>query len=362
MLKTLSRSLILFALAAGFLLLMQHFGLLRWASIVSAFREQPMLISQLVCIQVVGACVLVFRYWMILSVFGIRSSFRQITSATFVSSAVGQWAPGSLAIVELLRVGLMLGSHTSNSTSQTSGQEAGLKARLALVSLVDRMVGFFGILLMGFMFSGYLFLRMTMSESTVVDSAARQGVLMLWIGAGVGCVGLLSLPFLARLRSLRRLSQSLTGNASRRPKSVQLIARNIEAIRHNIEAGTRHPIRLFVPVALSMGSMLLACATLSMSARILASSLDFFQVVCVFPLNALAGLLPLGFAGIGGYQLVMASIFGIFSVSPAVVASAGVLQSALSLLVNSLLGLLFARVCSGQIRAILKRRSQPTVA
>jgi len=76
----------------------------------------------------------------------------------------------------------------------------------------------------------------------------------------------------------------------------------------------------------------------------------------------LAGLLPLGFAGIGGYQLVMASIFGIFSVSPAVVASAGVLQSALSLLVNSLLGLLFARVCSGQIRAILKRRSQPTVA
>ncbi len=355
MIKSVLRSLGLMVLAFGFLMLMQKFGFLRVSEIVKAFTAHPKTIVGICALQIATAAVMMLRYWRLLNLFGVETHLKQASSATFVSTALGQWFPGSLAVVEVLRVSLMFGGE-SNSRPLGGKADVGLKSRLAIVSLVDRLVGFLGILIMGFVFSGYLLAKMALGGG---DSLG--GVVFLFALAACGVLALVGLPFIVRLKIIRHLTHrrfSLGGaNESPSQNTISKIFRHLEAIRHDIEAGTRHPVRLIGPVMMSMVSLLLTSTTLFLSARALAVSLDLFQIICVFPIISVAALLPLGFAGIGGYQLVMASVFSIFAVSPSVVASAGVLQSALQLLANTLLGLLFFKVCFTQIRSAFRRET-----
>lgn len=358
MIKSVLRSLGLMVLAFGFLLLMQKFGFLRLSDIAKAFSAHPKTIVGICALQIAASVVMMLRYWRLLNLFGIDTHLKQASSATFVSAALGQWFPGSLAVVEVLRVSLMFGGE-SNSRPLGRKADVGLKSRLAIVSLVDRLVGFLGILIMGCVFSGYLLVKMSLGEG---DSLG--GVIFLFVLAAFGVLALVGLPFIVRLKLIRhlkdrRVALNEEGEGFWR-KTLAKVYGHLEAIRHDIEAGTRHPIRLVGPVLMSMVSLLLTSTTLFMSARALAVSLDLFQIICVFPIISVAALLPLGFAGIGGYQLVMASVFSIFAVSPSVVASAGVLQSALQLLANTFLGLLFFKICFTQIRSVFRR--EPVVS
>lgn len=346
------RSIALIFLAVLFLYYMQRFGFLRWAEIVSAFVAHPKTIVGVCAVQVAMAVVMMFRYWRLLGVFGVQTELRHASSATFVSTALGQWFPGSLAVTEVLRVSLMFGSDFAQQSKDTPKQFE-VKSRLAIVSLVDRLVGFLGILLMGALFSGYSLVKMLDAQG-----AEFEGVAALFVLSSSGVLVLVSLPFLVRARLIRKWTRSPkqchSGQKSVLFRWYFLLFQRLEVFRHDIEAGTRHPSRLVLPVLISILSLLLAATTLYLSARALSVRLDFLQIICVFPVISVAALLPLGFAGIGGYQLVMASVFGIFSVPPAAVASAGVLQSALSLLMCTLLGLLFWKVSSRQVRAIFR--------
>lgn len=349
MTKLFLRTFIFASLAFLFLYLMHIFGLLRWNDISQAFARHPKTILGVCVLQLVTAVVMMLRYWKLLQLFGISADLKRSSTATFISTALGQWFPGSMAVVEMLRVGLMFGVD-SQTGAQTAGMASGIKARLAIVSIVDRLVGFLGILSMGLIASGVLQLFFS----------ADSSVFLLFSFALLGVAGLVALPVVARLRWTRtffksRLSAGVGSHPTAAPKKLQTLLRHLESLRHDVEAGTRHPARLVGPVLLSMVSLLLTSASLFLSARALGERLDFFQIVCVFPIVSLASVLPLGFAGIGGYQLVMASLFGLFAVSPAVVASAGLLQSALLLLVNSLLGLAFLKSSAHLVRDAMRR-------
>ncbi len=358
--KAILRSLLLLVVAFVFLSVMQKLGLLRWSDIVAAFIAHPKTILGVCLVQAFCAVVMMVRYWKLLNLFGVSTPLSQASSATFVSTALGQWFPGSMAVVEVLRIGLMFGNDPQRSLN-SSGSGAGLKAKLAIVSLVDRLVGFLGILLMGFVFAGYLLVQVV-----ATDSSEISGVLFLMTTSGLGAATLFALPLFVRWKPVRllcrRFSEKQYGSGTRVRAVFAAIARQLEPLRHDIEAGTRHPSRLAWPIVLSFVNLLAASAALYLAARALSVHLDFFQIVCVFPIISVASLLPLGFAGIGGYQLIMATVFGIFSVSPAVVASAGVLQSALGLFVNTLLGLMFLKVSSSQIRSIFRRQSAPSAS
>lgn len=349
MTKSIFKTLFFVSLAFLFLFLMHRFGLLRWDDISQAFARHPKTIVGVCVLQLLTAVVMMLRYWKLLRLFGISADLKRSSTATFISTALGQWFPGSMAVVEMLRVGLMFGVDSQKS-QQTAGMASGIKARLAIVSIVDRLVGFLGILSMGLVASGVLQLFFYRDSS----------VLLLFGFAFFGVAGLVALPVVARLRWTRaffkaRLSSGTGHQSPRATSRTQTLLRHLESLRHDVEAGTRHPARLVGPVLLSMVSLLLTSAALFLSARALGERLDFFQIVCVFPVVSLASVLPLGFAGIGGYQLVMASLFGLFAVSPAVVASAGLLQSALLLLVNSLLGLVFLRSSAALVRETMRR-------
>lgn len=357
--KILLRTLLLVLLCIGFLFFMHRLGFLRTEDIVSAFETRPLTLLMIAGVQLLTAFVMMIRYSALLGVLGIAAPLRQVSSATFVSTAVGQWAPGSLAVVEVLRVGLMLGSQSATPKERgDSGRMAGIKARLAIASFADRLIGFLGILVLGFIFSAYLFFQ-TVPPDGQREFLKGPGILLL--SSGIGSFLLLTTPFLVRLGLLRNLerrwkvhgpaAQALSG------RWRNLFLRHFETLRHDVDAASRHPRRLLVPLLISMSSLLLTSLSLYLSALAIGESLSFLQIVCAYPLIALSALLPLGFAGIGGYQLIMASIFSIFAVSPALVASAGVLQSAVLLLVNTAVGLLYAHISSGQIRAIFNRRA-----
>jgi uncharacterized membrane protein YbhN (UPF0104 family) len=350
--KTIIKTIVLLCVASLFLYFMDRAGLLQWSAIKSAFHQHPYKILTVALLQFLTALVMMIRYGRLLHLFGIDSPWRRIAAATFVSQALGQWFPGSLAVIEVLRVGLMRGTAQSQDKDVlSSGRISGLKARLAIVSLVDRLVGFLGILLAGFLSCGFVFFRLqNHSDSTF------SGVVVLSLTSGLGVLALTTLPFAVRFPPLVRALKPLTKDALAGPSAdlgfVRRVLMHAAAVRHDIEAGTRHPLRLLIPIFLSVVSMLFTSASLYFSAASMSVQLDLFQIICVFPLVALASLLPLGFAGMGGYQLVLASVFGLFAVSPALVASAGVLQSAVLLVVNTLLGLLFARESLSRFRTL----------
>lgn len=357
--KILLRALLLFLLCLGFLFFMHRFGFLRSDDIVNAFESRPLTLLMIAGVQLLTAFFMMIRYSALLRVLGIAAPLRQVSSATFVSTAVGQWAPGSLAVVEVLRVGLMLGSQSAAPKENgDSGRMAGIKARLAIASFADRLIGFLGILVLGFIFSLYLYFQ---TDSPAVQSEYLNGPGLLLLSSGLGSFLLLTTPLLVRLSPLRNLerrwkahgaaAQSLSG------RWRNMFLRHFETLRHDVDAASRHPRRLLVPLLISMSSLLLTSFSLYLSALAIGESLSFLQIVCAYPLISLSALLPLGFAGIGGYQLIMASIFSIFAVSPALVASAGVLQSAVLLLVNTAVGLFYAHISSGQIKTIFSRRA-----
>ena len=347
MIKQIFKTLVFVGLAILFLVMMHDFGFLKWNDITQAFARHPKTLLGVCLVQVVTAVVMMLRYWKLLNLFGVESDLKSSSTATFVSTALGQWFPGSLAIVEMMRVGLMFGVG-SKSENSNKGMASGIKARLAIVSIVDRLVGFFGILFMG----------LIAALATMIFAVRDWGVFSLFLFSLLGVFALVALPFVARHRWLKgflkeKNSKALQTTVGENRSRFDSLLLHIESLRHDIEAGTRHPRRLAGPILLSMLSLLLTSAALFMAARSLSQSLNFFHILCVFPIVSLVSVLPLGFAGIGGYQLVMASVFSVFAVSPSVVASAGLLQSALLLVVNSLLGLAFLQTCSRQVRQAL---------
>src|SRR4051794_33698281 len=108
--KTLGRPLLILAFSIGILYFMGEKGLLDVKDIGGALAKNPRIIAWIVGLQIVGQLTMLMRYKLLLNGLGIKIRFAHVTAATFVSNAVGQWLPGSLAFIELLRIGLMIGA------------------------------------------------------------------------------------------------------------------------------------------------------------------------------------------------------------------------------------------------------------
>ena len=82
----------------------------------------------------------------------------------------------------------------------------------------------------------------------------------------------------------------------------------------------------------------------------------------MLPLFTIAGLLPVSIAGLGGQQLTAIAVLNLLqSLDPAIVASAGLLNAAVVLGVQSLLAMLFAGISYRQLRRLLAIYKKPVV-
>lgn len=368
--KILTKAVVLIGLSIGLLYFMEREGLLDFQYVKSAFETGRSWLALVFVIQLSLSFSVLLRYVYLVRLFGIRSSFSHVTAATFVSAAVGQWAPGSLAVTEVLRVGLMIGAdkHIENSPNHAKKQKAAnkrMKARLAAASLFDRLIGFFVILMMGTAVS----LKILLSQSDELPVDKLHGLQILGGASAAGALVIFMLPFVSRMPFVSRIlltgyvlsKRKAAGGKGIVAKLAVIFARLFSQLRNlqlTIIDGSKKARNFVVPVSLSIVSGMMTCLTLYYSSRAIGQEINFLAILSVFPVMAVATLLPIGFAGVGGQQLVAIGLFDIFALSPAQVASASLLQNMVLLAGNTLLGLFFAHLSAAQIKAIVFARRE----
>lgn len=350
MIKLFARTAILSAIGVGILLVMNHYELFAFENIARAFQRGGAWVAGVMAIQGLLAFVLVFRYAMVLRLTGVSVPSSSVFSANFVSNAVGQWAPGALAVTEILRISLMLGAEKAEGRALSQNA-----SRLAVASVYDRFIGFFTMLTVGG-FATLVVLEQAVSAGQMHASLENGQFLALASLATLSLTGALAIacmPFFARLRVVHGLLDRARAVAGKGLPG-KLLGR-VQALVRMFGQESFGVAQLLPPVFLSLCCMMLSCLSLWCAAQATGEPLPLFVIFATFPITAISTLFPLGFGGMGGYQLVAVGVFGLFGVAPAAVSTASVLQNALQLLVNTLLGAVYAHHSGRQIVSILKR-------
>lgn len=83
--------------------------------------------------------------------------------------------------------------------------------------------------------------------------------------------------------------------------------------------------------------------------------IPYWAILATVPILAIATLLPLGFGGVGGMQVVAAISLSIFGVRPQDAASAQLLQTAINILSVSFVALFFSKLTYLQMRTTFTR-------
>jgi uncharacterized membrane protein YbhN (UPF0104 family) len=259
---------------------------------------------------------------------GVSATRGQVMSASFVSNGLGQWAPGAMAVTEMIRVGLILGSEAQTDS----------KLRVAMASVIDRLVGFFVILLLGGVTSLGLFLQ----QASKLDHLGTGQWALLSLGlvsfGGGAAIGVL--PMVSQWHVFHMMFDRF-----------EKIARYQKEISHCL----KNPRQLLYPVVLSFVCFFVSSLGMYMASVAAGSPIPLLITFATFPVIAVSSLLPIGFGGLGGYQLVAVAVFGVLGVPAAAVSSASLLQNALGLAVNTFLGIIQIQHSGPQIKKILAR-------
>jgi uncharacterized membrane protein YbhN (UPF0104 family) len=372
--KRLLSTFLLVFLSAMILVMMDRYGLLQFSRMKQAFSTGFRWVVFSFLSHIFVQVCLAIRYWMFLRIFEVKVKFSHVTAATFVSSAVGQWAPGSLAIMELLRMGLMIGAD-KHLSQQSAGAETGVKpvegvkARIAVASLFDRLVGFFTMLMIGALIVfciPTILMPGELSRSQEVSLFVTGTFFLggaLFIGAS---------PFLARVSLFHTLLNKarlyFVNVETRQHGALKGVARKIAglcksfiSLRETVVIGSSKLGRIGPPIFMSILCLLGSCLALYFASFAILYDIGFFPILAGFPVTALSSLLPISFGGMGGQQLVAVGIFSLFNLDSEAVGTASLLQNGLLLLANTFLGLLFAQLSASQIKAIFKDRKKASV-
>ncbi len=315
--------------------------------LMEAFRRQRGSISLMVLLQLAQAAVSVIRYHAILATCGVRSRRRDATAATLVSAGVSLWLPASTGVSEILRIGLMCGSQID--------ERRGLAARVALASLLDRIIGFVMVFAMGA--AGALVLQNKAGQG---DFAAVSLAALYLSMSGLLVLGMWGLARLARRWNTRRPLRLEQGPNV--PRQVRHLASRLRGAIATLQTQPVTIRSLFWPTAMALLIFLFLAMIYLLAIRALGGVTSLAAVTAMLPLFTLAGLLPVSIAGLGGQQLAAIALLKLLeNLDPAVVASAGLLNAAVVLLVQSLLAILFAGISFCQIRRLvaLRKHKEP---
>lgn len=322
-----------------------RFGLLDTERIWTAFaRHRGLLVLSVACLlamSVVG----VVRHMLALSAFGVPIPWQRVTAANLISQAVGQWAPGSMAVSEVLRIGMLLGG------APAGADRAQTVARIAMASLVDRIVGL-----------GVMFCLGTVTALTAMytggSASQRAPLLVLALATLLMGAALLALPFAGDTRPMHWLIKRLRAADSSLVLIVyrERVAASLAHIQVASAQWTKSRGALVGAVLLSLASSVLNPLTLYLAGLATGGIVPFVLVAAVLPATIANVILPIGVAGFGGPQLVSVALFTPFGVSAETVVAMSLVQNTLVLAVQTTLGIIWAAWNSREIGAILRRR------
>ena len=336
------KNLLVAAFAILVLWLFSVFGLVNYSEIFRAFQVNPHILLLILLLQ--GAVLAIFslRFWLILKSFELHPLFKDVLAANCVSGAIGQWMPASMAVQETLRLGLMFGTDTKTSLQKHK------KSTIFIASIQDRIVGFSCVLLLGFVASVFLYF---ISDFSDAESTLPMGsVFLMGLASFFSALFFILMPYVAQAgwgRGAWNRVQRLNPKIFERKTLNELYA------KWGVHGRIHKNIKTFV---VSMLALVFGPLTLVLCAHALGETIDFSVALLISPVLAVATLLPISFAGIGGSQLVAAALFGLLGLSPQVAASASLLQAALAAISTTLLGSAFVPSSYSKIALYLKKK------
>ena len=314
---TVWRSIVTLTVAALLLWLLASRGLIEVRPLVDAARQAPGTVL-LIGLLLLGPLVLgSMRYHMVLRAMGKHVPFTSILAASCVSGAVSNWTPASAGVMEVLRFGLLVRS-TGNGATAVS------KTDLAVVGLIDRLLGLATIALVGLVGSAYI-----LALGRVPGAGVRVLVILTLLLAGA-C----ALPFVAVRTPQVDRALGTVGGVGR------FLSRLVAALR---QVDQRSP-SFALALACSLGISALTIVAVYLSMRLFAPSTTLLVVAVALPPIAMASLVPASFAGFGGNQAAAAVIFKALAIDPGAAALASLLFFTAALVVSSLAGVVFAPV------------------
>lgn len=356
--KIQARFFIMLLLSTIILGLLKILGLLNLKLFQGAFRSANVNFILIAVTLVVMSLLGVVKYYYILKILSISSRFVNVLSTNLISQAIGQWMPGSMAVTEVIRFGLISGSGSSLKDNHPDAATAGLKGRIGLSIFLDRFIGL-GVM---FILSGSVALVLLIQKNPIVKLHALLAVLA-FVSCILGFLFVLAL-LLPRTFFLRKVSRFLEKTMKWlspegvRPRSLKgsafRVCGGILSIYETLKSASVRPDWLAGPCVLSLGIAVLNPLTLYLSALAVGRRLPLDIILVAVPFTILSIFLPLGLAGYGGPQVIAIGAFSLFHINPETVVAASLVQNTAILAVYTLCGGLSAGLMLERLQAILK--------
>ncbi|APJ02503.1 lysylphosphatidylglycerol synthase domain-containing protein [Silvanigrella aquatica] len=366
--KTLIKIIILFIISVFAIHFMYSNNIIDVKNLLKAFESHKKLILLVAFIQILNCLFMTFRYFSLLKIFKIKVDFQNVVAATFVSNGIGQWLPGSMAFIEVLRIGLMLGAdkdynfkanQIEKSEVKENLEELAIRSKLAAVSIMDRLIGLLVMLIFGLIMTALIYLK------TEQGSIASSNLIAFFIVTFLFFIFLLALPLFSGRQFFRKLFTRIERivlsylRNSFLNKLIRKLFVETNSLLDALALGSRKISYFWKPVFFSIICLLLASSGMFFSGMAISGRVPFEAILATMSILSIASILPIGLAGMGGMQIIAAIVFSLFEISSQNAVSAQLLQTAVNLLAISLMGILFARLSAKQIRAIvLSKKSE----
>ena len=344
----LSRTALSTLIFATLIYLAYHYHWLQFGRLQSAFLRHGFLLWCDALFLASMSLIAVVRHHWALRVVRVPRPWIHVAAANIMGQGIGQWAPGSMAVSEAVRIIFLLGLPAG------SQGEVGARVGIAFASLGDRLLGLGAMFFVGA--AACVGLLFTHHE---VNSVVLEGLAVVYL---LGGASLALLPVFGISAALRPI---MAYSGSRRGKGIVARGlRTLAGIMNQIEMSSMawRARRGAVSVTLGLGVLAGVLNTLAFACAAVAVEMDLsvLTIAAALPLTVLGMLAPVGIAGLGGPQVMFVVVFGLFGFGAETVVALTLLQAALSLLVQSALAVAWITIRPGDLRlSLLRARPSP---
>jgi uncharacterized protein (TIRG00374 family) len=317
-------------------------NILKFDFLMSVFQENKKLIFFIAFLQILNCLFMSIRYYFLARIFCLKITFKTAIFTTFISNGIGQWLPGSLGAIELIRVILMRRSkfflEKKEENLNTSFHAFDFTSRVAVVSLIDRLIGLLVMLFLGILAIFYFNFNFQKQNDEIFKNL---NLLLLFSFSAFFFI--IFCMFFVKFKFFKKFINKLEKLFYKKFKSEisQKIFYKIFSFFHILSLGDQNFFIFWKPICCSFVSIFLFSLGTYFSAIALSAQIPFEAILATVSLLSLASLLPLGLGGLGGLQIVAMFVFSFFQVSSQVATSAQFLQTIINLLTLSFFVFLF---------------------
>jgi uncharacterized protein (TIRG00374 family) len=330
--KTTIRIAVMTIVGVVSLWVLKKLGFLDLRPLQEAFRGAwlwiGLIVPSLLGLLFVGAV----RFYFLTRTLGFVAPFRDVLAVNLIGQAVGQWLPGSSAVTEVLRFGMMSRWETKPGPT-TDPTVFGPKGRLGLAILIDRVLGLGAMFALGGLAGFFVLFRggATGGFFAVILALSIISLIM-------GLVALAA-PFRPNRLLVRLAARAAGPESDSAPKNI--FRRTAWEVRRLLETSKEirtDKKRAAWLILLSTAAAVLNPLTLYFASHAVGRPLPFLVILAAVPFTIAAIFLPSGLAGFGGPQLLAAGVFSLFGADPGTVVAACLLQNTVVLAVQTLGG------------------------